>query len=137
MSSLAPCLALALAAFPATQRGAARVRPPDAVTCPRDDVTLYAGKVTNLDRQRTATSLTIATDWNTTERVTIKHPEAADASAWFLMKGKAFAKGDWALIETGGKLRPGVRAAVWVCRDGRNPVVDWEAPSGAPRRYLP
>ena len=119
------------------QRGGDRVRPPAAVTCSRDDLTLYAGKVTKVERQRASTSLTIATDWNTIERVTIKHPEAADASAWFLMKGKPFAKTDWAVIEPGGTLRPGVRAAAWVCRDGRNPIVDWEAPSGAPRRYLP
>ncbi len=112
-------------AQPAAQAAQSRLRPPDAVTCPRNDLTLYAGRVLSLDRQKDTTSLTIATDWKTTERVTIKHAGATDPIASLLMKGKPFTKDDWTVIAPGGKLRDGVRANAWVCRDGRT-VVDWE-----------
>ena len=103
----------------------ARVRPPEAVTCPRDDLTLYAGRVIALDRQREATSLTIATDWKTTERVTIKHAGGTDPAASFLMNGKPFPKDGWAALLADGKLRDGVRVNAWVCRDGRV-TIDWQ-----------
>jgi hypothetical protein len=112
-------------AQPAAQAAQGRLRPPEAVTCPRNDLTLYAGRVLSLDRQKDSTSLTIATDWKTTERVTIKHPGALDPIASFLMKGKPFAKDDWVDIMPEGKLRDGVRANAWVCSDGRT-VGDWE-----------
>jgi hypothetical protein len=107
-----------------------RVRPPDAVTCPRNDLTVYTGRVTAWDRKPDATSLTLITDWKTTEHVVVKHPAGADVSASFLMRGKPFAKDDWAVIAPDGKLKDGVRASAWVCRDGRNPIIDWERPSG-------
>jgi len=113
----------------AAQVAPGRMRPPDAVTCPRNDLTVYTGRVTSWDRKADSTSLTIATDWKTTEHVVIRHP-GADAAASFLMKGKPFAKEDWAAISTGGNLKDTARASAWVCTDGRNPVVDWEKTSG-------
>lgn len=101
------------------------MRPPENVTCPSNELTVYAGRVTNLERQKGATSLTIATDWKTTERVTIRHPESADPDASFLLKGKPFTKADWDTIAPKGTLREDVRANAWVCRDGRNAIVDW------------
>ena len=47
-----------------------------------------------------------------------------------VMRGKPFAKDDWAVIAPDGKLKDGVRASAWACRDGRNPIIDWERPSG-------
>ena len=120
------CLVLMVLPASPPAQGAGRVRPPDAVTCPRDNLTLYAGRVLAMDRQRDSTTLTIATDWKTTERVKITHPNSGDPAASFLMKGKPFVKADWALIATDGKLRDGARASAWVCSDGRNPVIDWE-----------
>jgi hypothetical protein len=110
---------------PVVQGGPGRLRPPEGVTCPRNDLTVYAGRVTSLERQKGATSLTIATDAQTTERITIRHPESADPDASFLLKGKPFTKADWDTIAPKGTLREGVRANAWVCRDGRNPMVDW------------
>jgi hypothetical protein len=107
------------------QGGPGRIRPPEGVTCPRNELTVHAGRVTSLERQKGATSLTIATDWKTTERVTIRHLESADPDASFLIKGKPFTKADWDVIAPKGTLREGVRANAWVCRDGRNAMVDW------------
>lgn len=107
-----------------------RVRPPEAITCPRNDLTVYTGRVISWDRKPDTTSLTITTDWKTTEHVLIKHPAGADVAASFLMRGKPFVKDDWSVIAADGKLKDGVRASAWVCRDGRNPIIDWERPSG-------
>jgi hypothetical protein len=107
-----------------------RMRPPESVTCPRNDLTVYAGRVTSLERQKAATLLTIVTDWKTTERVTIRHPESADPDASFLFKGKPFAKTDWDVIAPKGTLGEGLRANAWVCRDGRV-IVDFSVPSSS------
>jgi hypothetical protein len=121
-------LLLTLSIAPLGQGGPGRIRPPEGVTCPRNDLTVYAGRVTSLERQKGATSLTIATDSQTTERVTIRHPEAADPDAWLLFKGKPFTQADWNAIAPKGALRDGVRANAWVCRDGRNAIVDFTPP---------
>ena len=124
MTSLLPSVAaaavfLTMSITPIVQGEPGRLRPPESVTCPRNDLTVYAGRVTSLERQKGATSLTIATDWKTTEHVTIRHPESADPDALFLIKGKPFAKADWDVIAPKGTLREGIRANAWVCRDGR------------------
>jgi hypothetical protein len=124
---LATCLVLAALPAVLPAQGGGRVRPPDAVTCPRDRLTVYTGRVLSMDRRRDSTSLVIATDWKTTERVTISHPDGGDPAVSFLMKGKPFAVSDWPAIATDGKLRADARASAWVCGDGRNPVIDWEA----------
>jgi len=118
-------LLLTFCIAPLVQGGPGRIRPPEGVTCPRNELTVYAGRVTSLERQKGATSVTIATDWKTTERVTIRHPEAADPDASFLIKGKPFTKSDWDAIAPKGTLRDGTRANAWVCRDGRNAIIDW------------
>ena len=106
------------------------MRPPENVSCSRNDLTVYAGRVTNLDREKGATSLTIVTDSKTTERVTIRHPESPDPDASFLMKGKPFAKADWDVIAPKGTLGEGIRANAWVCRDGRV-IVDFSVQSSS------
>ena len=111
------------------QGGPGRIRPPEGVTCPRNELTVYAGRVTSLLRQKGATSVTIATDSQTTERVTIRHPEAADPDAWLLFKGKPFTPADWNAIAPKSTLRDGVRANAWVCRDGRNAIIDFTPPA--------
>ena len=108
-------------------QGQGRMRPPESVTCPRNDLTVYAGRVTALERQKGETSLTIATDSKTTERVTIRHPDSADPDASFLLKTKPFTKADWDTIAPKGKVREGLRANAWVCRDGRV-IVDFDVP---------
>jgi hypothetical protein len=127
---LMAALAAATVCTSAQQGAPGRVRPPAAVTCDRNDLTVYTGRVTSWDRKADSTTLTIATDWKTTEQVVIKYPVGADPGGSFLMQGKSFAREDWARIATDGKLKDGARASAWVCRDGRNPIVDWERPSG-------
>ena len=112
---------------PLVQGEPGRIRPPASVTCPRNDLTVYTGRVTKMERQKTETSFTIATDWKTTERVTVRHPDSADPDASFLFKGKPFGKADWDVIAPKGTLRDGIRANAWVCRDGRV-IVDFSVP---------
>jgi hypothetical protein len=120
-------LAAVVAASPA-RPSASRVRPPASIECPRDHLTAYVGVVLRYRREADRTGIRIRTDWNTTEDVTIVHP-GADPGRWFLVEGRPFQAADAALIEERpGQLRAGVRAAAWVCDDGRNPVVDWTPP---------
>ena len=110
-------------------RDRTRERPPQHVACARDHLTSYAGVVTEYRRENGRTMLTIRTDWDTTERVELKHPGTDDPSRWFLLRGTPFRPGDWKEIEIEpGRLRPKMRASAWVCDDGTNPVVDWGRP---------
>ncbi len=125
---LAVAIAAMTGASPAQPRDA-RLRPPAAVDCPRDRLTSYVGVVQRYRRAPDRTELRIRTDWETTEDVAIAHRGSNDPSRWFLMEGKPFQAGDWARLEEGpGRLRAGMRAAAWVCDDGRNPIVDWTPP---------
>jgi hypothetical protein len=124
--------ALALTAgapsLPAQPREA-RVRPPAQIDCPRDHLTLYGGRVTSYRRALGRTMIRIRTDWDTSETVAIKHPGSDDPRRWVLLEGGPFEAAGWPRIEESkGRLRKGMRAAAWVCDDGRNPVVDWQPP---------
>jgi hypothetical protein len=111
-----------------TQEGA-RQRAPESFSCDRNNLTSYTGVVTTYRRQTGSTSLTIRTDYDTTEAVSLKHPGTDDPSRFFRMQGEPFAAADWTRIETRkGVLRDGTRASAWVCADGRV-MVDWGVPS--------
>ncbi len=126
---LAPLLALQGWAQTPPEPSAVRVRPPSELECPRNQLTLYGGRVQRYHRGRGQTSITIHTDWDTTETVTLRHTGRPDASRWFLLQGEAFKPGDWPRIESSpGRLRAGMRAAAWVCDDGRNATIDWQPP---------
>lgn len=90
-----------------------RIRPPDAVTCDRNELTLYSGRVTAFTRTKSKMTITVATDWDTTEKVNSK-------SARYLVNTEPLRAADWKRV---GK---GTRANVWVCRQaGIAPVIDW------------
>lgn len=106
-----------------------RQRSPEAFACPRNDLTVYTGVVTRYERQLGRTTLRISTDWDTTEDVTLTHAGTDDASASYRYMGKPFTASDWARIEQSkGVLRTGIRAAAWVCTDGKV-MVDWGVPA--------
>jgi rhodanese-related sulfurtransferase len=102
-------------------RGGSRLAPPAAVTCDRNRLTVYSGKVTKYSRKASRTVVTIRTDWDTTETITITDPIRTS-----LVLGTPFTAKDWNRIESKkGVLRPGMRANAWVCQGGRT-VVDWQ-----------
>ena len=75
--------------------------------------------VIGYQRQAGTTTLRIRTDADTTEQVSLTHPGTDDPSALFRMLGAPFTAADWTRIETRkGVLRPGTRAAAWVCSNG-------------------
>lgn len=109
------------------QRGG-RVAPPAGLKCGLDNLTLYDGLVVAYERKRGSTFLRIDTNFDTTEEVTLKHPGTDDPSSLFLINGEAFGAADWQKVEGAKhKLRPGMRANVWVCvgDPAVQPVVDW------------
>ncbi len=108
-----------------------RPRIPDRVTCPRNNLTSFTGRVLSFSRTNVRTVIRMRTDEDTTETFTLHHPESDSAMKWFLLRGEPFEQSDWALIESArNRLRPKMRATVWVCDDGTNPIVDWRPPNG-------
>jgi hypothetical protein len=113
-------------AAPEAQR---RIAPPDAVTCPRDHLTVHEGRVITYQRRSDRTLLRIRTDAATIEAVTLAHPGTRDPSPWFLMERAPFGAADWSRIERApGRLRPGLRVAAWVCSTGAATLIDWQLP---------
>jgi hypothetical protein len=126
-------LALALAAGASLARPAAaapvdggRMRPPAQVVCSHGSLTSYFGHVVAYRRSARQASLRIATDYGTTEEVSVPLTSATDTSH-FLMHGQPFGPRHWSAIESKpGILRSGMRATAWVCGDGKTaPLVDW------------
>lgn len=127
----AACLMLTcltfIAATNAMTNAPQRLAPPASVTCDRNELTVYSGRITAYSRTPTRTTLIIATDWDTTERIVIRYPRGKTPPAQFLYEGRRFTFADWSRIERlPRKLRAGVRANIWVCGDARNPIVDWQ-----------
>ena len=124
-------LALSVAASGQERRRApeqSRQQPPEGFACARNDLTVYTGVVSRYQRARGRTTLRIRTDWETTEMVTVTHRGTDDPSASFRYRGNPFTAEDWMRIEKSrGVLRSGLRAAAWVCADGKV-LVDWGAP---------
>jgi hypothetical protein len=113
-----------------------RMRPPVAVTCDRNNLTSYAGKVIKYSRRAGLITMTVETDWDTTEVVTLRHPRNSNASKWFLFRGKTFRNSDWKKIESShGQLHPNMRVTAWICNDGRRPIIDWQPSRG--NEYAP
>ena len=135
MSAALPAALIAslLAAWTQQPPDAGRVRPPDAVDCPRDRLTAYTGRVVRLTREADRTVLEFRTDWETSEQVIVAHRGAGGPAMWFRVRGEPFGPDGWKVIESlPGQLRPGVRATAWVCEDGRNPIVDWNPAAEPP-----
>ncbi len=112
------------AASVAAQGG--RIRPPDAIKCDPNHLTSFTGHVTSYRRTAARLSLRMRTDEETSEAFTLKFARGGDAIKFFLLRGEEFKVGDWKLIESRRlRLRPQMRATVWVCDDGSNPTIDW------------
>lgn len=128
-------LLAALAALPlapaAPARAQGRLRPPEVVTCDRNRLTSFAGRVTALQRGRDETVLKMDSDADTKETFRLSHA-GQDVRSLFFLEGKPFEESDWAVILDGKKPRKGARATVWVCQDEKNPKVDWRRPAEAP-----
>lgn len=107
-----------------------RIAPPASISCDRNQLTSWTGKVSGYRRQEKTTWLEISTDERTFEHTTIEHAGAADALTHYLLWGEQFRQADWQVIESSpGKLINGMRATAWICSDGKTPpVIDWQPP---------
>jgi rhodanese-related sulfurtransferase len=96
-----------------------RLAPPASVSCDRNSLTAYAGKVSSYRRVPDTTTIKIATDENTNETVTITHKGSDDPSRYFLIDGTPFTSRDWNRIEAKKDvLVSPMRAVAWVCKGG-------------------
>jgi len=106
-----------------------RIAPPSSLKCPRNNLTSFMGRVTAYQRTRTRIFIRVRTDEETTENFTLKFTRNNDPTRLFLLRGEEFKQSDLKLIEIStGILRKPMRAIVWVCDDGSNPVIDWRPP---------
>jgi hypothetical protein len=120
--------ALAVGMFAMAAMAQERVRPPENLPCSRDQLTSYTGAVQKYERADARISVTIRTDWDTTESVTVKLAKGESAAKRFLWRGGPFREEHWKQIEEPGrKPRPGVRVTAWVCTSGAA-VLDWQPP---------
>lgn len=109
-----------------TARAQGRIRPPDSIKCDHNHLTSFTGRILSYQRRPGRVSIRIRTDEATTESFTLRFRKTEDAAKWFLLMGEPFKQSDWTLIERRRyQLRPKMRASVWVCDDGSNPIVDW------------
>ncbi|NIP17104.1 MAG: hypothetical protein GWM87_02290 [Xanthomonadales bacterium] len=118
---------------PELARAPGRVAAPPTLSCDRNKLTSYNGRVTAYQRDAGATSLQVSTDWGTDEKIELHHVDGGNPAAHFRLAGQAFSANDWSRIESEpGVLRDGMRVIAWVCRDGVTPpVIDWR-PGEAP-----
>lgn len=99
-----------------------RIMPPRDVGCSRDQLTSYTGEATAYSRTASELRLTIDTDENTTESFLMQAPFR------MLFQRNPFRDEDWKKIEEKqGRLKPGVRATMWVC-EGGSQLLDWQPP---------
>ena len=118
------CAAVLVVSSSARAQG--RLMPPESVKCDPNHLTSFTGKILSYSRKPGRVTLRVRTDEETTENFTLRFRKNEDAARWFLLRGEPFKRGDWALIERRRyHLRPRMRATVWVCDDGSNPIVDW------------
>jgi hypothetical protein len=83
---------------------------------------MHAGRVTDYTRTDTRITMTLHTDSDTTERFALQLPMK------MRLAGREFRSEDWAVLESEkGKLKPGVRAAIWECK-GDDRQIDWQPP---------
>src|SRR5262245_6220478 len=105
------------------------IAPPSSLKCPRNNLTSFMGRVTAYQRSRTRIFIRVRTDEQTTENFTLKFTRNDDPTRLFLLRGEEFKQSNMKLIEVStGRLRKPMRAIVWVCDDGSNPVIDWRPP---------
>ena len=106
--------------------GQGRIRPPDAIKCDPNHLTSFTGTILSSRRSASRLWLRMRTDEATTESFTLKFARGVDTTKSFLLHGEEFKGSDWSLIERSRyRLRPRLRATVWVCDDGANPTIDW------------
>lgn len=103
-----------------------RVAPLTQVSCPRNNLTVYSGRVIGYERKDGKTLIRIRTDWDTVENVVLQSARRNELIRMFLLRGETFDADDWVKIETAkGRLLPNVRVNAWVCDNGAPPLLDW------------
>ena len=76
---------------------AQRIRPPEKITCSRDHLTSYTGKVLSMKRQTGSTRIRMRTDEETSEQFTLR--DATDnPSEYFFGVGRKLQGSNWKQI---------------------------------------
>jgi len=107
-----------------------RLLVPQYVSCERNELTSWAGSVTQLQRGEKLTSLIINTDDGTTESLALNHRDNNELMTHFYLNGLIMTTREWRNIaDDKGTLRRATRATIWLCLDGKTPpIVNWQPP---------
>ncbi|WP_444929957.1 hypothetical protein ACJJIF_19600 [Microbulbifer sp. SSSA002] len=109
---------------------AQRLAVPEYVTCNRNQLTSWQGTVERLERAGDEVKIWISTDYGTREFLKLAMPDWQGTLGQFRLRGNTFRDADWgSLFDTAGKIKPGVKAIIWLCNtEGVKPVIDWQPP---------
>jgi hypothetical protein len=122
-------MAAALGSGEPEQERQGRLRPPQTLTCDRNQLTSFSGDVRQWSRSDTEARITLDTDAETRESFTVRFDKGSAPEGRFLLGGNPFRVEDWVRVESSrGQVRSGMRATVWVCEGSANPVIDWRLP---------
>ena len=114
----------------ATLQKSGKVAIPEIRGCTRDNVTFYKGKVLAFKRSDKSITITVRTEWETTEKLS---QDNRDNSIEFQLKGQPLKDEDRKRIETLLADDPKqVQATVWTCRMGSKEqikIIDWDPPA--------
>lgn len=129
--SAAGALLCALTLTGAHAQREGRIGTPPDLKCPRDNTTAFTGRVLAYGRGRGRVFIRVRTDEQTTEQFTLRYGRG-DFKTLFRLRGEPLGEGGLARIELRpGRLRRNMRATVWACYKGDEPVaerIDWRPP---------
>ncbi len=105
-----------------------RLMVPDFVSCERNNLTSFSGKPTKYNRENGELEITIATDFDTVETITVGYPSSTALMESFFIKGKAVDLKSWQEFEESvGILSGKISVTAWVCNlEGIAPVFVWK-----------
>ncbi|MGS2719611.1 hypothetical protein [Paraglaciecola aestuariivivens] len=118
--------------FLATQAAKAeRLLVPDYVSCERNHLTSWVGFVSKFKLTENKLEISIATNEQTLEQLTLEFSSEAELLTHFYLNGEKFSPSDWQSITTSDKqLIAKTRAVVWICLDdSKPPVINWRSSS--------
>ncbi len=126
---------IATAVFASTVSGVAnahgnekRMRVPDYVSCDRNEVTSYMGKVKHYSRTDELLSITVDTDFGTVYKLELAGLSEQEVIDLFKLNGKPFKAQDFPLLEDNlGVVDKRTTVAIWECSTpGVKPIVSWK-----------
>ncbi|MCL1126378.1 hypothetical protein [Shewanella surugensis] len=127
---ITPILVILICSFN-THSQTGRLRVPEYVECPRDQVSSWQGRVITYHRSNSMISLVIDTDANTTEKIKIHYTKLEQLFKQLYLRGQPFKATDWPTIEQSKSIiRDNTLVTVWFCQNKQYlSLINWQSAS--------